>query len=90
MLAENILRCSIYQLLYYDTYIPCYINNLDYFWSDIVYVSFSKPTYSQYEDEGVVCPTLVLNKPALTDMMIQITDKTHTATGKSSTIIKYQ
>ena len=48
----------------------------------LVSVSFAEETYSQYEHRGPVCPTLVLTKPAPTDITVKVRDSSSTAVGK--------
>ena len=49
-----------------------------------VYLSFSNETYRVYEDEGLPCVKLTIDKPAVSNITILVNDVSDTATRKFS------
>ena len=56
----------------------------------VVTLSFSSTTYEGYEHDGLLCVTLTLDKPALSDTNVEIIESSYTATSKfSKSYIRY-
>ena len=66
------------------------INSLNYFIATICWwldaVQFERRAYRVFEGEGHVKLTLLLDKPAKSDIMIQVIDTRITAIGESCTM----
>ena len=67
-------------VLHYIAYIKIVI-----FFNYIDYLNFSQSEYEIFEDEGPLCITLTLDKPALFDTTVEVIEVGNGATGKHST-----
>ena len=49
-------------------------------------IYFEKTAYSVYEDDGLITVVLTLDKPAITNFSVQVTDANITANSKSCSL----